>query len=77
MNGYQRSRRSLVTLVAVLIIGLPTAPAVSAQVISGRVSDAQSGIPVGSGFVVLLDRMENEVARSLWSQDGAFRLDYE
>ena len=46
----------------------------SAQHVLGQVVDSTSGLPVGRGFVVLLDESGNEVARSLSSEDGRFSL---
>jgi hypothetical protein len=42
--------------------------------VSGTVVDSVSGQPVGTGFVVLLDEENNEVARALSSGDGSFLL---
>ena len=45
-----------------------------AQIVTGQVVDSISGTPVGTGFVVLLDEENREVARSLSEGDGLFRL---
>jgi hypothetical protein len=47
---------------------------VRAQIVTGQVVDSTSGTPVGSGFVVLLDSGNREVARALSTRDGRFRL---
>ncbi len=62
------------TLAFVLVFASLTAHPASAQVVSGTVTDARSGLPVGSGFVVLLDRLENEMARTIWARNGSFSL---
>jgi hypothetical protein len=46
----------------------------AAQVVTGRIVDATSGMPVGIGFVVLLDDGGNEVSRALSARDGRFTL---
>ncbi len=48
---------------------------VAAQAVTGQVVDSISGISVGSGFVVLLDAADREVARTLSAADGRFRLE--
>jgi hypothetical protein len=42
--------------------------------VTGQVVDSTSGISVGSGFIVLLDREGMEVARALSAGDGRFTL---
>jgi len=71
---FEPTRRLFFTLAAGLLLLQVSASPLFAQVITGTVSDARSGVPVGSGFVVLLDRLENEVERVLWSPNGSYRL---
>lgn len=51
------------------------AVAAEAQTVAGRVLDRALGGPVGSGFVVLVDTVGREVARTLASPEGRFALD--
>src|SRR6266550_8610443 len=44
------------------------------QVVVGQVVDAASAAPVGDGFVVLLDELGKEVARTLTASDARFVL---
>ena len=74
MMRFRQLSRVPPTVVAVLVFGQLTAPTISAQLVSGTVTDARSGLPIGSGFVVLLDRVENEVGRVLWAPNGSFTL---
>ena len=62
----------LTTLLLALLISTPGQ--LPAQEIHGLVVDSARGTAVGSGFVVLLDPLGNEVARSLTSQAGEFTL---
>lgn len=69
-------RLRLIRLFAVISAGLLlyAAPVLSAQAVSGTVVDSVNGLPVGTGFVVLLDEDNAEVARALTAGDGTFRL---
>ena len=68
-----KKRRSTPIVVAVLA-ALALSSQLRAQVVVGQVVDSTSGLPVGRGFVVLLDTAQNEVARVLSSGDGHFSL---
>ena len=62
--------------VATILVALTvasTAPA-SPQTVRGTVIDTLSGIPVGNGFVVLIDAKGAEVGRTLNRTDGHFSL---
>ena len=65
---------ALLAIVLTIISMLTSQDQLSAQVVRGHVVDSTSGLPVGRGFVVLLDQAGNEVARSLSSDDGRFSL---
>ena len=65
--------RSLAVATALTAVALSTAP-LRAQIVTGQVVDSMSGVPVGTGFVVLLDSNNLEVARALSAADGRFRL---
>ena len=60
------------SLFAVALISAPRE--LPAQAVRGIVIDSVSRMPVGSGFVVLLDSSGFEVARSLSDRDGRFSL---
>jgi hypothetical protein len=47
----------------------------SAQFVRGQVVDSGTGMPVGSGFVVLIDSAGREVARALSTGGGRFLLE--
>ncbi len=47
----------------------------AAQAVRGQVVDSATGMPVGTGFVVLLAGDGSEVSRALSSRDGRFRLE--
>jgi len=49
-------------------------PPLASQVVVGQVVEATTGVPVGEGFVVLLDEQGREVARALSGADGRFVL---
>jgi hypothetical protein len=46
----------------------------SGQIVAGHVVDSTSGMPVGTGFVVLLDQEQREVARTLSAGSGWFSI---
>lgn len=62
---------SLGAAVAVVIAGVVP---VSGQTIQGQITDSISGVPVGRGFVVLLDSTGRELVRDLTTPDGRFSL---
>ena len=66
--------RPTVALTVVLLAASASTELLRAQTVTGQVVDSTSGLPVGSGFVVLLDRGGAEVARALSTQDGRFSL---
>ena len=53
-------------------IGL--AAPVRSQTIEGQVTDSISGVPVGRGFIVLVDATGRERVRVLTATDGTFYL---
>jgi len=58
-----------------IVAGLFCVPAyLPAQIVQGQVVDSISEMPVARGFVVLLDSIGNEVARSIAGGDGTFTL---
>jgi hypothetical protein len=46
----------------------------AAQVVAGQVVDATTVVPVGEGFVVLLDERGREIGRTLTGSDGRYLL---
>ncbi len=66
--------RRLIPLAYLAAMHLAPISYLSAQVVTGRIVDATSGQPVGTGFVVLLDQEQREVARALSTSDGQFTL---
>jgi hypothetical protein len=64
----------LVLLLNVLLAAYAAPVPLWAQLVRGQVVDSTSGVPVGTGFVVLLDRANHEVARALSTSDGRFTL---
>ena len=67
-----KARSAVATLLAALT-AVAAAPAM-AQTVRGTVLDTLSGVPVGSGFVVLIDSEGAEVGRTLSRADGHFSL---
>ena len=69
-------RPSISCIRATLVVTLLMCAAheLASQVVRGTVLDATSGMPVGTGFLILLDADSAEVARALWSQDGRYSL---
>jgi hypothetical protein len=63
-----------VGLLGVLAAVLCAAGSLQGQVVVGQVVDSTRGVPVGTGFVVLLDETGAEVARTLSSGAGRFTL---
>jgi hypothetical protein len=57
---------------AALVLSVPFS--LAAQAVQGTVVDATNGVPVGTGFVVLLNEDSVEVARALTSSEGRFDL---
>ena len=53
---------------------LAVATPLAAQVVTGQVVDAATAVPVGEGFVVLLDEQGREVGRTLTGADGRYLL---
>ncbi len=66
------SRNYATLLMAVFTAVALHAQLIEAQTVSGYVVDSVSGLPVGTGFVVLLDIEGREVARALSDRDGSF-----
>jgi hypothetical protein len=73
-SSVDRIGRSLLLVPVLLLAAQATTASLCAQVVSGRVIDSTSGVPVGTGFVVLLDSEGSEVARALSTSDGDFVL---
>jgi len=71
----QRTARLGLVVFAVLTAVMLPMPHARAQVVMGQVVDSISGTNVGTGFVVLLDQEDREVARALSAGDGRFRLE--
>jgi hypothetical protein len=68
------AKRRLFLVLSVLVAAHASPARVSGQVVMGQVIDSISGVPVGTGFVVLLDQNYHEVARTLSASGGRFRL---
>ena len=59
--------------VAVALVIGGAVPA-SGQTIQGQITDSISGVPVGRGFIVLLDATGRELIRDLTTSEGRFSL---
>lgn len=68
----QGPQSCLTLLRAVPVTAIGAALPLWTQIGSGRVVDSVSGLPVGTGFVVLLDPAVTEIARALRTSDGRF-----
>ncbi len=66
--------RRLFLVLGVLLAAHATPTRLSGQVVTGQVIDSTSGMPVGTGFVVLIDTTGNEIDRALSTSDGRFML---
>ena len=67
--------RLVLAVMTVLTAATLSMSPLRAQIVTGQVVDSMSGTPVGTGFVVLLDSDNREVARALSTGDGRFRLE--
>ena len=65
-------RNSALVLAALALASVGTPPVVSAQTLRGQVVDSVLHVPVGAGFVVLLDADGAEITRTLTSRNGRF-----
>ncbi len=65
-------RNSALVLAALALASVGTPPVVSAQTLRGQVIDSVLQVPVGAGFVVLLDADGAEITRTLTSRNGRF-----
>ncbi|MCZ6915517.1 MAG: carboxypeptidase-like regulatory domain-containing protein [Gemmatimonadetes bacterium] len=59
---------------AAVVIAIAGAAPASGQRIQGQVIDSISGVPVGRGFILLLDATGRELIRDLTTPDGRFSL---
>ncbi len=58
----------------ILVVAHASTAPLSPQIVSGQVLDLNSGLPVGTGFIVLVDEEDQEVARTLSTSAGHFLL---
>ena len=65
-------RNSALVLAALVLASVGAPPVVSAQTLRGQVIDSVLQVPVGAGFVVLLDADGAEITRTLTSRNGRF-----
>jgi hypothetical protein len=66
--------RPLFLVSSLLAVALAWSAGLYGQVVTGQVIDSTSSMPVGTGFVVLLDQSDHEVARTLSASVGRFSL---
>jgi len=66
--------RILLRLALLQALAMAVAVSADAQLISGQIIDSTTGVPVGAGFVVLLDEDGVEIARTVSTRQGRFTL---
>ncbi|MCH8254159.1 MAG: carboxypeptidase regulatory-like domain-containing protein [Gemmatimonadetes bacterium] len=66
--------RILLQLALLQMLTMTVAVSTDAQLISGQIVDSTTGVPVATGFVVLLDEYGIEIARTVSTGQGRFTL---
>ena len=73
-SGNEGWTRILLQLALLQMLTMTVAVSADAQLISGQIVDSTTGVPVATGFVVLLDEDGIEIARTVSTSQGRFTL---